>query len=151
MEQNLILYFSPDLSSFYIFDRLLEYLKHLPTTNCYCRSRLYENAVSGCGFILSPDVAHLMINNKEHLIKSHQADDDAIAELMRSIGIPAIFHPRQDYNILKTDWTPDAIIPDTILQVRVKNYIPELRHTDDMLVYKWLLEKFYHINLNLNK
>jgi hypothetical protein len=70
---------------------------------------------------------------------------------MHAKGIPAIFHPRQDYYVLKRDWTPNAFISPNIFQVRVKNDVPELRHTDDMIIYKWLLEKFYHINLNLNK
>lgn len=139
-----------NLSSFYIFDRLLEYLKRLPVTNCYSGSILGPYSISGCGFIISPDVAQIMIENKTFLINSPLPDDDATGELMHAKGIPPIFHPRRDYYVLKRDWTPNDEIPPHIFQVRVKNDVYALRHTDDMIIYKWLLKKFYHINLNLD-
>jgi hypothetical protein len=138
-----------NLSSFYIFDRLLKYLKRLPKTACYSGSILGPYSTSGCGFIISPDVAQIMMDNKEFLRNSHLADDDAIGELMHAKKIPAIFHPCKDYHVLERDWTPNDFIPPFLFQVRVKNDVYKLRHTDDMIIYKWLLEKFYHINLSL--
>lgn len=138
-----------NLSSFYIFDRLLKYLKKLPTTRCYSGSILGPSSVSGCGFIISPDVAQIMVEGKEFLAEAPFSDDIAMGELMDAKGILPIFHIRQDYHVLERDWkASDEIRPD-IFQVRVKNDVYALRHTEDMIIYKWLLEKYYHINLNL--
>lgn len=48
-----------NLSSFYVFPRLLKFLETLPKKRCYAGSNTGGDSpiASGCGFIISPDVA----------------------------------------------------------------------------------------------
>jgi hypothetical protein len=139
-----------NLSSFYIFNQLLKYIEGLPTTKCYSGSVLNSYSVSGCGYIISSDVAQMMIDNKKFLMYAPWNDDDTLGELMRALVVHPIFHPREDYCIYKRDWSPDSFISPDLFQVRVKNGIQEDSREEDIIIYEWLLEKFYKIKLDFN-
>lgn len=69
-----------NLSSFYVFPRLLEYLETLPKTKCYSGplARYDLTAASGCGMIFSPDVVELIIKHRSFLIALCRSDYDDV-------------------------------------------------------------------------
>ena len=75
-----------NLSSFYIFPRLLDYLETLPKKGCYSGplARRDLTAASGCGIIFSPDVVELIIKYRSLLIARCRVnyDDVVIWELL---------------------------------------------------------------------
>ena len=132
-----------NLSSFYIFPRLLKFLEKLPKNRCYCGSGV--GFASGCGFIISPDVARLLIENKKQLIYQKDSPDDVLIGkfLIQKKKFKLINHTRFDVLTLKSFNLNN--INDDIFQFRVKNDKHESRLTEDLEVYKILLEKFYNI------
>lgn len=75
-----------NLSSFYIFPRLLDYLETLPKKGCYSGplARFDITAASGCGIIFSPDVVELIIEHRSLLMARRRVnyDDVIIWELL---------------------------------------------------------------------
>jgi hypothetical protein len=69
-----------NLSSFYIFPRLLKFLETLPKKQCYAGPVAWENAtlVSGCGIILSSDIAEFIANQRFRLFIQKNSDYDDV-------------------------------------------------------------------------
>jgi hypothetical protein len=156
-----------NLSSFYIFPRLLKFLEHLPKNGCYSSVRTQGPDVyfgSGCGFILSPDVVELLVEKKRELFDSvYHADDVVIGDYLHRNQIFIIPSPRMQFRSLD-DWqnhqgffwpgiSSDSMIgvrptiPDEVFHIRVKHDDPNCRIDEDLPVYTELIRLFYGIPL----
>lgn len=135
-----------NLSSFYAFPRLLKFLETLPTTNCYCGSSIGDNSpiASGCGFIMSTDLAKMLVTNKHKLINKKMSPDDVlIGEFFNKNGIKLIPHARLDLLNLN-DWEKyKNNIPTDIFQFRIKGD-DALRLKNDIYIHSQLLKVFYN-------
>lgn len=130
-----------NLSSFYVFPRLLEFLKTIPKTGCYCASG--EGFGSGCGFLLSSDIVKLLVENKNHLFNNSINDDVAIGYFLRDKGIKLYPAPRIDFLSLEDWFNYRDKITSNDFHFRVKNLKHELRATEDLFIYSELLDVFY--------
>lgn len=134
-----------NLSSFYVFSRLLNRLKTLPRTGCYFASGTDEsNTVgSGCGFILSTDLVRLLIAHKDELVhRILPPDDCVIARFLAKYGISLLPHPRQDLLSKEEFLRLRYSFSDDLFHFRVKTE-DHLRLEDDLFVHKGLFEMFY--------
>lgn len=88
-----------NLSSFYISDRLVEYLHDTPRTGFAgggINATPTPAYISGCGMILSKDVCLLLVDNFHHPLKYSLDDDRMIGYLMHYHCIPLVPIPRHD-------------------------------------------------------
>jgi hypothetical protein len=133
----------PNLSSFYVFPRLLEFLKTAPREKCYCGPRLCDRFLSGAGFILSRDMAEMLVENKEEILRSPDPDDVAIGDFLRSRGIPMLGVDWRIFNNLNV-WNQEKDqIPSSIFHFRTKNDDESLRGTDELFIQSELFKMFY--------
>lgn len=131
-----------NLSSFYVFERLLKFLKNLPKEKYYCGySTPKAPFIFGSGIILSPDLVELMIKNKKELIDRQKIDDVAIGLFCRDHNINKIFAPRLWFHDLKTWNETKNKISEDVFQFRAK--IGGARLTDEIFIQKELLKMFY--------
>lgn len=136
-----------NLSSFYVFPRLLEFLKQLPRSGCYCGSKVQYNSelsfVSGSGYILSADVAASVANYSGSLYDVDNFDDVVMGYYCRSLGLDII---PADYVHISTldEWVGYSCkLPEKTFQFRCKYFDPNLRHTHEIYIQNELLKKFY--------
>lgn len=135
-----------NLSSFYIFPRLLDFLTTVPTTRCYCGTDVTGSSGigSGCGFILSRDLVYTLLSYRDSLINNRSGEDDLLVGwVFRDCEkVPLITHPREDFFSL-TDWKRKKNhIPAHTFQCRIKN--PDhLRTSADLYIQSGLLNMFY--------
>lgn len=132
-----------NLSSFYVFPRLVEFLRTLPKKQCYCGSHIGDGRTgSGCGFIISSDVAELLVYNKHQFLNvTHVEDDIAIGDFLNANGIGLLPQERMDFYSL-ADWHNKGPIANDIFQFRIKNP-HELRLAHDIFIHKELFKLFY--------
>lgn len=144
-----------NLSSFFIFPRLLEFLKTLPKTGCYCgpETGLNSQIASGAGIILSPDLAKFLMAYYHRLIHYYPSkfpdhstppDDAIIAAFFRDRGILLI--PSEALHIETLDYWNQVKdrIPTSIFHIRIKTDDP-VRIVHDRLIGTELLKMFYQI------
>lgn len=138
-----------NLSSFYAFDRLLDFLQNMPAKNVYCGTCYGEvpGGASGSGYILSSDMAELLVQNKSYFYNQLPPDDVLVANFFKSKNIAPIHHERMDLMPLKVWENNKYFIPSGIFQFRVKNE-PHLRLTDDVYVHNQLAKKFYQTKMS---
>jgi len=89
-----------NLSSFWNFSALLQHLDALPKNNVYSGIiGIYENIkyASGCGFIITPDIAKLIVENKNIMNESNIVDDVDIGYLINKFNIPYTVGFRKDF------------------------------------------------------
>lgn len=131
-----------NLSSFYIFPRLLTFLQTCPTRNFYC-SGGHAHFASGSGFLMSPDVVEMLVAHKGELMNDTSGNDDVvIGNFLYQRGVFVTHHPRID--ILSMEYW-DSIknhIPIDVFQLRVKNE-DHVRLSDDLCIQYQLLRMFY--------
>jgi hypothetical protein len=135
-----------NLSSFYLFHNLVEFLKNEPTSNYYSGIiyTLDVPFVSGDGIVLSKDLVLKMINNMSYFMDSKVPDDLLIGRFFIENGIKAV-QPKKRLDLLSLDlWNfhKDRIPLDTY-QFRVKNSNDFLRETDELFIQRELVKKFY--------
>lgn len=135
-----------NLSSFYIFPRLLDFLGTLPQTRCYCGPSIWAGSfvASGCGFIISPDVARFLVNNKHEFLDHTTPEDDVlIGNFLQRNGIQHIDQNRTDITAINLWNEIKEKIPSTAFHFRLKN--PDnVRLTDELYIQSQLIEKFYN-------
>ena len=137
-----------NLSSFYIFPRFLEFLENLPKNKCYCGSQINprEKIGSGSGFIISKDVAKLLVKNKyEMLDKKNMYDDELIGHFLNKKGIHLITHERINIENYDTWLKTKDNIPQDLFQFRIKTGSPKWRLQHDLEIHKFLLKTFYNL------
>lgn len=137
-----------NLSSFYVMPKLLNFLKNLPKTGAYCASG--DNFGSGCGYILSSDIARMIGQDKKYLLNNGGDDDVVVGYFLRSKGISLLPAPRKDLLCLE-DWLRyKERVDSNDFHFRVKNLVHERRAIDDILIYSELLSMYYDIKLRLS-
>lgn len=138
-----------NLSSFYVFPRLLNFLKLLPTERCYCGviGGGEIGYVSGAGFLLSPDLVKILIDGKEIIVEDPDNDDVAIGHYLNNFNIPLLSANRQDFLSLHSWLLNKDYISPNIFHFRVKQENPALREYEDIFIQSALLKKFYNITL----
>ncbi|MCX6986609.1 MAG: hypothetical protein NT065_00380 [Chlamydiae bacterium] len=136
----------PNLSSFYVFPRFLQFLKTLPRNGCYCG---YDQGgyATGCGYLMSSDVAEYLVINQDklkHAIDVNKTYDDvALGEFFKISNIALIPAPRRDLCNIR-DWLKYKKIKSTShFHFRVKNNEHKLRATVDVHILNSLLQQFY--------
>lgn len=144
-----------NISSFYYFPRLFEFLKRLPKEKCYAGfwGEPYQGSfrdwwwICGAGIIFSPDVVELLVQNKSRLLNNDTIDDVAIARFLKKhkirinqdpLSLPMIVESIEEWEANKNH------IPAHTFHFRIKNHIPELRITDDVTIHRDLVRMFYN-------
>jgi hypothetical protein len=134
-------------SSFYHFPRLIAYLESLPRGRCYrgvigCVPEHGEYA-SGSGFIVSPDLVKLLVQDQESIKRSLIDDDVVIGIFFREHGVFPVSAPREDIESLE-DWNrKKEMTPHFHFRTHHSN--SSLRMALDLPIYYDLLKKFYGI------
>lgn len=149
-----------NLSSFYVFPRLLNFLRHLPRHSCYCGVQLYLpddwcpkfgliDFVSGAGIILSSDLAKMLVREKKEIFKFNKdlPDDILIGLFFQNRFIFSLPAPRTDF-ISFDQWIAEKDhIPESAFHFRAKSKY-EIRAAEDSfadeLYIAWELQKMFY-------
>jgi hypothetical protein len=149
-----------NLSSFYVFPRLLRFVRTLPKHNCYGgvyamipESWLPEfghiDFVSGAGILLSRDLAEKLVYEKEDIFKWHTKlpDDVLMGYFFQNRSIPILPIGRQDFPSL-THWnTLKDHIPEDAFHFRAKQNFhlrsAEESFAEELYIDRELLKMFY--------
>ena len=146
-----------NLSSFYVFPRLLNFVKTLPKYRCYCGVQLYLpethlgliNFVSGAGILLSRDLAQMLINEKDKIFKINKdlPDDVLIGYFFQNAHIASRPAQRTDFPTF-IDWAiRKNQIPANSFHFRAKNNYnqrsSEENFNEEIAIDKELLKMFY--------
>lgn len=134
-----------NLSTFFIFPRLLKFLETAPKSNFYngVIGTRYS-WVSGGAIVMSTDIAELFIKNKEFFIgNTSTADDLVMAFFITSKKINFTSHERADFYSIGMWNANKNNISDTVFDFRIKNTYHHLRLSEDVFIYSELLKMFY--------
>jgi hypothetical protein len=137
-----------NLSTFFIFPKLMALLENLPRKNCYYGKALgVPSYASGAGIILSSDLVQLMVENMNELWDKHPIIDDIlVSQFLAKYGIELIEYKKELYFSSLESWeTQKNSIPEDTVYFRTKNNFQHLRYTDEIRIQSEMLEKFYHI------
>jgi hypothetical protein len=138
-----------NLSSFYYFPRLLEFLKTLPSTQCYSGAigHLHGPFGSGAGFILSTDLVKMLINNKEQLLDNARFPDDVvIGHFFLHRYIPLISAKRLDFPSYKAFVKHRNRKLSKHYHFRLKHENENLRSTEEVNLQAILRNMFYGVD-----
>lgn len=136
-----------NLSSFYVFPRLLNFLRNCPKTNFYCAHCNVWSWLtfgSGSGYLLSMDMAELLLKNKNFFINNNSDYDDVVVGIFfRDRGIKLTCSKRVDF-LSYSDWHSNSkfLADERVFQYRIKNE-PQNRLQDDVYMHSQLLKYFY--------
>jgi hypothetical protein len=134
-----------NLSSIYDFPKLLDFLRKLPAKNCYCGINHYNWFASGAGFILSPDLVKVLVQNKAHFWNNKQDNDDVIiGHFLRNRGVEIISAKRMDFPTLQRWRSHDKNFSD-YFHFRCKNDDYNLRLTEEITIQKELVKLLYGV------
>ncbi len=134
-----------NLSSFYVFPRLLDYVRTLPEVGCYSAAPIHPNASigSGAGFLLSSDVAQLLIAHEAEFLGQVGTEDDMlVGKFLERHHIPLIAHARCDFLDLESFYKQRENLPENVFQFRVKTGDQD-RFVHDSLIHSALWKVFY--------
>lgn len=154
-----------NLSSFYIFPRLLNCLKTLPTTRCYGgqimhfrpewnRGKDYKRFVSGAGIIMSSDIARMMVEEKDVILEKSQtlADDEIMGHFVESKNIPFISIQRKDFASRLAWYQGKNAIGERDFHFRAKPHFYQRdikeNYQDEIFINAKLLKTFYPLSFN---
>lgn len=148
----------PNLSTFIVMERYLNYLKTLPTTRCCSGIPHYSEKSNsfpaGYCFTISPDVASSMIHTP--IIPDNEGiDDRCIGMILQHLKISILpmkyvhISKEEDYDMLLS-----RIIEDDIFIIRIRHFSESYlyqfgidspnRLQDDLLIQSTLLLNFYN-------
>ena len=133
-----------NMSSFFIFPRLLDYLSTLPKDGVYA-GVLGGQCVSGAGIIMSRDIVKLILQYKDELLNNNtDIDDVLLGTFMKEHNVSAIdcAVPRVDIISLEQWSKVKNSIPQKAFHIRTKNVFGR-RKTDEIYIYKQLRNLFY--------
>lgn len=136
-----------NLSSFYILPRLLTKLKTYPRRSFYCSADSGTSYTgSGAGYILSPDLVELLVNNKHHFLDNTSwYDDGLVGEFLNEKGIRVQRHDRIEFHSLQEWYAKKNTIGNLIFQCRIKGPTWDIRLQEDIYIHKELLKQYYGI------
>lgn len=129
-----------NLSSFWNFHNLENVLKTFPTKGVYSGIRgVHENKipfVSGSGFIMTPDVVELIIENRELIEAVNIIDDVDIGYVLVKLGVSIKEGERTDIPTLK-----EIYVDPTAYHYRIKS-VNEPREYE-IIKMKYLFDRIY--------
>ena len=138
-----------NLSSFYIFEKLSKKLKYAPRNNYFAGVQGNHEGIpfiSGCGFIISKDIAQIIASsNIENILDSNYPNDDVcIAKFINSKGFKQT--PLKRYDVENGKVTINELVniinnENDLFHVRIKN-INDRETMDEM--YRRELTKYYY-------
>jgi hypothetical protein len=147
-----------NLSSFYVFPRLVDFVKTMPKEGCYCGMQLHlsnipkfgmVNFVSGAGILLSTDLVKLLVQEKESIfaLDKELPDDMILGIFFHRRGIRSLPARRTDFPSLAS-WLEkrDAIPLDTFHFRAKSSYLLRSPHepfADELFINRELLAMFY--------
>jgi hypothetical protein len=138
-----------NLSSFYYFPKLLDFLKTLPPTKCYTASVGTHNGKSfgsGAGFILSIDLVKMLIDHKEKLLDNTSYPDDVvIGHFFTQRNIRIIPAKRLDFPSRSAFIKHRNRNLSKHYHFRLKHDQEHLRNTEEIYLQKTLTEMFYGV------
>lgn len=135
-----------NLSAFFVFPRLLDFLNTCPKKNFYCGANGIYNKItycSGSGLLLSRDLAELLVEQKTQLKNERFCDDVEIGDFFANRGIKMACHKRMHFPTLQEWKNGKDKIPSDIFQFRANND-PKLRISDEIYIDSQLLKMFYN-------
>lgn len=141
-----------NVSSFFVFDRLLAFLETLPTKECVAghidggsHERATQIWTCGAGIYLSPDMVELFVANKDYILEDPfldcTYDDVFISYFFRANNIP--LRQAHYFEWFKTvnEWVKLPPIPDNVYHFRIHSAGDRL--VNDLYIQRELLQKFY--------
>jgi len=135
-----------NLSALFVFPQLLNYLKTMPRQRCYTGSNTGENSIigSGSGFIISSDVARMLISDRDLLIDHTEGTDDVTVGLClkKRHGVHLIRKDRIDIWSLPQWQAMKDSLPSDVFHFRVKSPDEE-RVVTDTFIQSQLRDMFY--------
>lgn len=139
-----------NLSSFFIFPKLLDCLQNLPRKKCYFGSNIGEDSfiASGSGFIISSDLVDLILRNKTQFIDNSTGDDVFFGIFLNDYNIPLIRAKRIDIQTFKEWEVYKRDIDSNVFHYRVKNPVDSLRlnanvHQEEIKIHEDMINIFY--------
>ena len=152
----------PNLSSFIIIDRYLNYVKNLPKTR-YCGGLKFYGGQpipfpSGYCFTITPDIAKYILLNKYIISNNQGIDDRCMGQILQIMNVDIVPF---DYLPIEYPWVYENNIIETTLEketcflIRIRHLLNEntLFGTDvddrvdkDLSMHCELLQKFYNID-----
>lgn len=135
-----------NLSSFFIFPELLNFLQNAPKKNYYAGgSAGPEWWPSGCGFILSRNLVYLLIHHKGSLWdNASDYDDVLLGHFFHSQNAPISHFPRLDL-IKPEDFEHYKAKTPPFFHFRIKFHLDDndKRLQFEPPIYSYFIEKFY--------
>lgn len=141
-----------NLSSFYVWDRLVQRLEHQPRTNLVIGdlNRHHDRPYpSGCGVVMSRDVAEKLVPYCFHERTYRIHDDRMIGFVLDVHHIPVVNGerftvPRERDDMLEVfdDYVLKAI-PSTVYHVRTRCGDDSFRERMNVEIYRRLVDAFY--------
>lgn len=131
-----------NMSSLWNFKALLQHLETLPKHSVYngiIGNHNNINYISGSGFIMTPDVVKLLIDNRKLAESVGIIDDVDIGYTLTNRGIRCSLGKRHD--IFNMQMYASSTYDDSIYHYRVKWYNSNNRH-EEAIVMKHLISRF---------
>lgn len=135
-----------NLSSFYVFDRLLKFIEKLSLDGCYSAVQGVANNIkfgSGAGFILSKDLVTNLVKNKDKLNYKHY-DDVSIGQYFTQVcNISVIKAPRYDLSKFKIVNEELNEILLSIRKISVNNFHFRIKNSTNRRLDPYIMEECY--------
>lgn len=133
-----------NLSTFFIFPRLLTFLETCPPKGVYGGFEIKKyGIVNGSCILMSPDIVEKLVQNKHFFLDNTSAiDDRLIGFFLKDKEIP--IYPINRLDILTIDtWNKvKNNLPTDIFHLRIKS-VDNLRLIDDINIHSQLIKMFY--------
>jgi hypothetical protein len=151
-------------TTFYVFPRLLPFLQTLPKQKCFAGPQhrcgdIHGGTIEcggffygGPGYILSPDLVELQLQNKHILFNNcYYYDDALLACFFLHHKIPMIPTVMMQFPNIYWWWVHKDILPDQVFHFRYDRFINprEREATDQIYVLSELAKKFYNVSISL--
>lgn len=128
-----------NISSLWNFTALLKYLETLPKINLYAGiigRHTSQRFISGAGFIMSPDVAQRVVDNRAMMNISNIIDDVDIGFVLEHLKTP--FTAGNRYDICSMNMFNSYVFNKSIYHYRIKWDNPAMRHEEPIIMKKLL-------------
>lgn len=156
-EYNDVKYFiRTNISSFWIWDRLLKFLQDVPTNNYAGTGNILIkkdrdwDSPTGSNMILSRDIVKLLINHYNDADAKKEADDIAIGGVLNKCSVPLKKYPwflcintLDSNNVRNTIMQVINTIPEDVFTIRNNLISSKLRNTHEEYTYSKLVDTFY--------
>ena len=139
-----------NLSSFFVWHRLVSFLKGCPRTN-FVVGHLVQGAYpSGCGFVMSVDVAKICLSSSLCGQKYRQADDAVFGCIFREHGVDMMHRPYAEFGgefsmhtIQTFQKTYLDHLPTDVFHIRIRSGREWYRDRVEPILYARCVRHFY--------